>query len=175
MKSLFLLFITVLFISACQNKKIESNETADKLAIDTLSQTPVAQLAFSPLDNYFLKNTVKLPDSINFLILSSQAEFDELFGITKTSTNQIIAPDFIINRTIAIACSPTETKTTIEIEKVEMGESTINVFAKIIKEEKESSTSTPARVFAIERREGVTGMDFYLNNQMVKSLILPVN
>src|SRR6478609_3993489 len=173
MKHLLFLLIIVITLSSCSNKKLETTEVVDSVATDTTSQAAAVQLAFAPLDNYFLKNTAQLPDSINFLIIANQSEFDNLFGAAKTATNAITAPDFIINHTIAIATLPTNSKTTIEVEKVELGESTINVFAKITKGEKESATSTPARVFAVEKRDGVTGMDFYLDGKMVKSLMLP--
>jgi hypothetical protein len=172
MKYLFFLFVVVIFLSSCRNKKLETT-VVDSVATDTTSQTAAVQLAFSPIENYFLKNTVQLPDSVNFLIIANQSEFDSLFGVAKTATNEITAPDFIINHTIAITTSPTNIKTTIELEKVELGESTINVFAKIVRGEKESATSTPAKVYAIEKRDGVTGMDFYLNGKVVKSLMLP--
>jgi len=173
MKHLFFLLIVIISLSSCSNKKLETTEVVDSVATDTTSLV-ATQLAFSPLDNYFLKNTAQLPDSINFLIIANQSEFDNLFGAAKTATNEIIAPDFIINHTIAITTLPTNIKTTIEVEKVELGESTINVFAKITQGEKESATSTWAKVYAVEKRDGVTGMDFYLDGKMVKSLILPM-
>jgi hypothetical protein len=173
MKHVFFLLIIVISLSSCRNKKLDTTEVIDSVATDTTSQSAAPQLAFSPLDNYFLKNTAQLPDSINFLIIANQSEFDNLFGTAKTATNEITPPDFIINHTIAITALPTNIKTTIEVEKVELGESTINVFAKVNRGEKETATSTPARIFAVEKRDGVTGMDFYLDGKMVKSLMLP--
>jgi hypothetical protein len=169
-KHLFFLFIIIFLISSCQNKKIETVAT-DTLAVDTVAAASAPQLAFSPLENYFLKNTATLADSVNFFIFANQSEFDDMFA---AANNKINAPDFIINHHIAIALLPTQNKTTIEIEKIELGESTINVFAKIKKGEKENATFSPAQAFAIEKRDGVTGMDFYLDDRKVKSLMLPV-
>ncbi|HEY5824112.1 MAG TPA: hypothetical protein VIT44_07100 [Cyclobacteriaceae bacterium] len=173
MKHLFFLLIIVISLSSCSNKKLETTEVVDSISTDTTSLAAAVQLAFSPLDNYFLKNTAQLPDSVNFLIIANQSEFDNLFSVAKIAGNEITPPDFIINHTIAITTSPTNIKTTIEVEKVELGESTINVFAKITKGEKESAIATPAKVYAVEKRDGVTGMDFYLDGKMVKSLMLP--
>lgn len=173
MKNLFYLLIAFALLSACRNRKIETTSDTVSVAADSTTQVAPVQLAFSPIDNYFLKNTVKLPDTVNFLIINGQAEFDELFGAAKTATNTITPPDFIINHTIAIACQPTDIQTMIEVEKVELRESTIKVFAHITRGQKQSSVSTPSRVFAVEKRDGVTGMDFYLDNKMVISLMLP--
>jgi hypothetical protein len=111
-----------------------------------------------------------LPDSVNFMIFNSKDEFDRIFTGDENST----PIDFIINHTVAIACQATDLKTSIDIEKVELGENTINVFAKITRSEKQNAKSIPARVFAIEKRDGMVSLDFYLNGKRATSLMLGV-
>jgi hypothetical protein len=172
MKPFLLLLLVLTFSFSCRNKKIETANT-DSVAADTTATQPVAaQLAFSPIDTYVLKSSIKAPDSVTFLILADQSELDRLVSVDKT-TPESGNPDFIINHTIAIVCPSTNANTNIEVENVELGESTINVFSKIIEGEKGNALSTPVRLFAIEKRDGVTGMDFYLNGKKSVSLMLP--
>ena len=176
MKHLFILFFSFILLS-CQNKKIGS-ETVQSPADTTTAPTPATlttPLAFDPLENYVLKSTVKPTDSVDLFIISTQEQFNNLFEALKTASDKIIQPDFIINYTVGVVCKPTDKKTTINIEKAEFGDFAMNVFVKIEHGEKENSLSTPARVFAIEKRNGISRVDFFINGQKSKSIELDPN
>jgi hypothetical protein len=170
MKPLLFLFVTGIALTSCQNKKIENLQTVDSLITDTTQN--VTTLAFDPLDHYTLKKNVKLPDSVNFLLIGSELEFDNLFEANSKEKQGVVQPDFIINHTVAIISGATDKRTTIEIEKVEIDDNSINVFTKVTRGEKENALTTPARVFAIERRDGLISVDFYQNGKMMKSFML---
>jgi hypothetical protein len=169
MRNLLLLIIATGLMLSCNNKKTETI-AQDSIKVDTVTKVEMPQLAFSPIENYSLKKNVPLPDSVNFMLINSQQEFDRIF----TAGANASPIDFIINYTVAIACPSSDIATSIDIEKVELGENTINVFAKITRDEKGNATSIPARAFAIEKRDGYVSMDFYLNGKMATSLMLGV-
>jgi hypothetical protein len=169
MRNLFLLIAATSLIFSCNSKKTETI-TQDTLKVDTVAKVEMPQLAFSPIENYSIKKNVPLTDSVNFMLINSQREFDRIF----TEGANASPIDFIINYTVAIACPSTDITTSIDIEKVELGENTINVFAKVTRGEKGKTTSIPARAFAIEKRDGYVSMDFYLNEKMAISLMLGV-
>jgi hypothetical protein len=170
MKNVILVLVSACLMLSCNSKKTETVNAQDTVKIDTVTKAEVPKLAFNTLDGYTIKKNVPLPGNVNFMIFNSKDEFDRIF----TAEASAAPIDFLINHTVAISCSATDIKTSIDIEKVELGENTINVFAKITRGEKQNAKSIPARVFAIEKRDGMVSLDFYLNGKMASSLMLGV-
>jgi hypothetical protein len=155
---------------ACSPKKQETaNAPVDSVGVDTVLATKPAAplLAFEALSGFAAKKGFETPDSVNYLMLSNQEALDLAFTWDKSTP----APDFIINYVLAVACKPTTIATTITLEQVETGESSINVFLNITRGATGPS-NTPSAIFAIERREGYPVMQFYVNGKKDKSLVL---
>lgn len=169
MRTAAALFLGLLTIACSPKKQETTTMPADSLGVDTvLATTPAAPiLAFDALSGFTVKKGFETPDSVNYLMISSQEALDLAFTWDKNTSE----PDFIINYVLAVACKPTPLATTIILEKVETGESSINVFLNITRGEA-SAVTTPSAIFAIERREGYPVMQFYVNGKKDKSLVL---
>ncbi len=175
MKQIFFLIAAALLASACAPKKTETAEVTDSLKMDSVIQadTPApASLAFSLMPGYSAKNSVALADTVNFILLLNQQDIDKNFVLDKTAANAIANPDFIINYNIGVICLPSLQMTTISVDKVDFVESTVNVYMNINRGEKQSIASKPAQIFAIERRDGVGTIQFYVNGKIDKSFFL---
>ncbi len=173
-----LLFTGVLFVlGACSTKKTESTSTADSLSITAeLADNPAPiSLAFSPLGGFSVKNSVAMQDTVNFILLESQEDIDKNFVYEKSATQQLVQPEFIINFMVAMVCLPTDYQTTLGVEKVEVGTDAINVYVTSTRGTKGSIPNKPTLLFAVERRDGFSKMQFYVNGIKNKALMLPVN
>lgn len=176
MKQLLFVITACVLLSACVTRTKKTTTTTDSLAVDSVqdADTPApATLAFSQQAGYSVKNTVGLKDTVNFIYLSSQQELDNKFILDKTSASSLTKPDFLINYNVAVICLPSQLMTTIVMDKVELGNA-INVFLTIQRGEKQTFTSKPAQIFAIERRNGYGTMQFYVNGKESGAIILPV-
>lgn len=173
MRAHALLFILAVF-STCSTKKADtSSASVDSTAVDsTLATTPApARLAFGEIAGYAVKKGADLPDSTNYFLLGNNQELDKSFSRSgKADPSGDL--DFIINYVVAVACSPTRNVTTIKIEKVLTGESTLDVYLNITRGEVGKDILRPAQVFAIERREGYPVMQFFVNGRKDKALVL---
>ncbi len=175
MKQIFFLIIAVALLVSCSPKKTESAAVADSLRMDSVVQADKpapAALAFSLMPGYTAKNTVALSDTVNFILLTNQEDIDKNFILDKTEANAITNPDFIINYNIGVICLPSQQMTTISLDKVEIAESTVNVYVNIKRGEKQSIASKPAQIFAFEKRDGVGTIQFYVNGKIDKSFFL---
>ena len=143
------------------------------IAIDnTLATTPAAsQLAFSTGDMFSLDSKTVLEDTVNYFLFFTAEELNAKFGSAATTTDM---PDFLINYVVAVACNSTTQLTTITLEKVETGDSSIDVYLSIQRGEQQKTSTKPAKVFAIERRDGFPVMQFYVNGKEYKGIVLPV-
>ncbi len=175
MKQIFFLIAAAVLASACAPKKTETTEVTDSLKMDSVIQadTPApASLAFSLMPGYSAKNTVALADTVNFILLLNQQDIDKNFVLDKAAANAIANPDFIINYNIGVVCLPSQLATTISLDKVEVVESNVNMYVNIKRGEKLSLASKPAQIFAVERRDGVGTIQFYVNGKIDKSFFL---
>ena len=166
MKYLNSLFIAItLLIASCSSKKSESTSTtADSVAV---ADNPApSSLAFSPLPGYTVKNIPDLPDSVNYFLLGSQQELEEKFSASKDAS----PPDFLINYTLAVVYQPTEFITSLQMEHVEASDTSINVYLTLKYGEKQSQRTAPTALFAIEKRDGYSRMQFYINEKKDKAL-----
>lgn len=175
MKQIGLILVVAVALSACTTKKTETTGKADTVAVDStvLADKPApAMLAFSEMNGFFLDNKVVFTDTVNFFLLSGQEELDKKFSTDKTKASEVIQPDFLINYVVAVACMPTQDLTTIVMEKVEVGDQSINVYFTIQRGEKQKFVSKPSKIFSIERRDGFSALQFYVNGKMDKSISL---
>ena len=148
---------------------------ADSLKVDSvvLADVPApASLAYSLMPGYSARNTVALTDTVNFILLTNQEEIDKNFVLDKAATNVITSPDFIINHIVGIVCLPSQQATTMALDKVEVGVEAINVYVNIVRGEKQAIATKPAQLFAIEKRDGVGTIQFYVNGKIDKSFFL---
>ncbi len=171
MKTLLLFLALTLAFWSCSTKKAETTTTpADSLVADSaLATTPAsAMLAYSPIEGFSANKKLELPDSINYFLLSNEEELNQKFGRDKTTAT----PDFIINYVVAVACRPSKQTTTISIDKVQTGDSSLDVYLTITRGETGKTPQTPSALFAIERREGYPVMQFYVNGKKDKALVV---
>ncbi len=172
MKFLTFLLLPLLFVAGCGTKKTETLTTpVDSVTVDSVlaTQPAAALLAFGAVDGYSAKSELELPDSVNYFLSFSEGELSERFS------GGITAPDFIINYVVAVVCQPTKLATTITLEKVVTGDSSIDVYLTITRGESGKTGVKPTQLFAIERREGYPVMQFYVNGKKDKALVLVEN
>ena len=170
----FALFPAVLLIAAsCGTKKTETVTTpVDSVVVDsTLATTPApALLAFGAIDGFTANNSLDLPDSVNYFLPGNADQLATSFTAASAGS-----PDFIINYVVAVVCKPTRLVTTIALDKVVTGESSIDIYLNITRGEAGAKTLRPTQLFAIERREGYPVMQFYVNGRKDKALVLVEN
>jgi len=172
MKTLPCLLLLTMLLQFCSTKKAETTETPiDTVAVDsTLATTPAwPQLAFSAFDGFTADRKLDLPDTINYFLIANQDDLNSKFGTTTASTGN---PDFLINYVIAVASKLNTGLTTIVMDKVETGESTIDVYLSIQQGEQQAAATKASRVFAIERRDGFPVMQFFVNGKKDKAIVL---
>ncbi len=173
MKNTVCLLLLAISLTNCSTKKTETTESptaADSDVVDTVEVTTPANpsLAFSPLDGFAPVNKLALDDSVNYYIFSSTEGMKGIFASTAADAN----PDFLINYVVGLACKPTTALTTITMDKVEIGPESIDVYVTIQYGEQQKSVTRPARLFAIERRDGYSKMQFYVNGKKGNMLLL---
>ncbi len=173
MKNTVLLLLMISLIN-CSTKKTETSEsTTDSVTVDSsVLATTLApsRLAFIPGDGFSADNKLVLADTVNYFIFTNAEEMKGKFTSTVADSN----PDFLINYVIGVACKPTTYLTTIVMDKVEVGPQSIDVYLTIERGEQQKSRSTPAQVFAIEKRDGYSDMQFYVNGKKDKALMLEI-
>lgn len=177
MQKLLLASIVLIFsASACSTSKKENATANDTTAIidsAVLADKPApASLAFNLINGYAVKNTVGLTDSINFILVGNQEELDKQFTEDKTITAGMGKPDFIINYVVAAVCLPSTRVTTIGLDKVEMTDTAMNVYVTLKRAEQQAISSKATQIFAIERRDGVNNMQFWVNGKKEKSFFM---
>jgi hypothetical protein len=60
-----------------------------------------------PLEGYFIDNKIPLKEGLNYFVFRDQRKFEKFFG----KIDKPDAPDFEMERVIAIVCSPTKKQT----------------------------------------------------------------
>ncbi len=110
------------------------------------------EVTFNKLDNYFLSNTVEVPEGINVFTAQDDSTFYQLAGIAKTMSNEIRKPDFEHETVIIVAGQPTNHATQIDVEKVTVTETDIIVHITIEKGEELSYTMKPTTLFTLPKQ-----------------------
>jgi hypothetical protein len=174
----FIIFAGIcLFIHACTSKKTEGTGNADSLAMDSsiLADRPApSALSFSPIEGFSLNNKLTFTDSTNYFIFFNQEELNEKFVTDAKTGSTVMQPDFLINYVVAVAMSPTQDLVTILLDKVQINDRDIDVYLTIQHGAKQTTVTKPSRIFAIEKRNGYVGMQFYVNGKKDKAFILPM-
>jgi hypothetical protein len=173
-KLLFVVLIGTAF-TACNTKKTDTTTTTlDSLQTDSVIQADKpapSTLAFSQMAGYSAKGTAQ-KDSVNFVLLTSQEDLDKNFSAEKNSGNEISKPDFIINYIIGMTCLPSQISKTITVDKAEVDGSEISIFITLQPGEKLAVAAKASEVFAVERRDGIGSIQFYVNGKKGQSFFM---
>ncbi|MDR3195781.1 MAG: copper resistance protein NlpE [Endomicrobium sp.] len=144
MKKTFVLIVFLLvsfIISGClsiaQERKTLKTTPMKEVELKDVELEPERKqfLQFRKRSGFFLKNSVKLPNNINFFTANSVSKFKSLFGIAKTISNTVIFPDFGKNILIIIAEKPSVTLHDIAVNQVYMKKNNIYVEYEIKEQE----------------------------------------
>lgn len=92
-------------------------ETVKQIETKAADISQAQLLAVKELDGYFLKNSVKLDNEINFFALSSQNDLEKILGVSKTVDDAINAADFKNAMVAVIAMKPSQKLSDIKIKK----------------------------------------------------------
>lgn len=175
MKRILIMVMAASVLAACTSKQTDQTSPPDSLATDSsdLAAAPASSaLSFSPLAGFSVNDKVKLEDTVSYFIFANADEMGQLF--TPDKNVRVAQPDFIINYIVGIAMQPTQALTTITLDKVVINDRDIDVYVNIQKGATQSAKTKPSQVFAIEKRDGYVGMQFYVNGRKDKAFILPM-
>lgn len=169
------MILAAVLLSSCTSKKQETDSAVDSLAVDSLlmMNPGPSLLAYSPVSGFSLDNKLVFTDSVNYFMFSNQEELNKKFIIDKSS--KVVTPDFLINYVVAVACAPTTKLTTIVMDRVETSDSSIDVYLTIQRGEDQKFLTTPAQIFVVEKRNGFSAMQFFVNGKMDKAFVLGLN
>jgi hypothetical protein len=146
MRTIFILLAVSLFLAGCGGNK-------------SITASPVGLVN---LPGYFTKNTVDLPNEVNYKAITSQAQFDEIFGAAQTAGTEIKKPEFSGQVVVAVILKATNKPTEVKIKKAEIGGADLNVYYSIeTKNETQSFSTTPTAVAAVPRSQSVKRVNFY--------------
>jgi len=166
---LFTLATCVVF-AACTNRKQEE-KPVDRTSSQPRLEAEGDSLAFAESETvYHLNDSAKQTDSIDFFLFANEDELRAVASTTAASTS----PDFIINYIVGIATRTGESELFVKVTSVKIMDNAIKVFAEVEHDSVNLATTPQLRVFAIERRDGIISIDFYLENRLRKSLLLPI-
>lgn len=176
-----LLAFLLLVSAACNNTNNEDAQAAADsaaLANDTMNKPPVPEpAAFIPLPDYAVKKNIRMPDTINFFVLSNQAQFDSLFAPKETADNKmadnkIETPDFTRNIVVAVMYAPTAEKTDIRLLKSTLEEASLELRFSVDRGENQSFISPPLYLISVPRVSGEKEVKFFVNEQLMKTIPL---
>ncbi|MDR2436579.1 MAG: copper resistance protein NlpE [Endomicrobium sp.] len=170
----FVFFIISGCLSVTQKHKVLKIAPIKEVELKKVELEPEKKqfLQFKKCSRLFLKNNVKLPNSINFFTVSSVTKFKSLLGITKTILNTVKSPDFNKNILVIIGEQPSATVHDIVVNKVYMKKDNIYVEYEI--KEQESNKGYFVQnlgVFEIEKPAVI--LNTYFINIDNKTFVVP--
>lgn len=158
------------FVCSCGNTQKKTSGNADNQTVAASdAQTDVT---FAPLENYFLKNTVSLPNNVNVLTANNADAFNNLLGVAKTMTNKVVEPDFAKNSVVVVAYQSTNVATTITVDRIALDKNGVNVYVKTQKGETQSYSSTPVAILTLPKQtEGTVVNVFEGENKLASGTL----
>jgi len=170
-----LAFLLIVF-AACNNTNKDSTQAAtDSVPSydDTVNKPlPPEQAAFIPLPDYSLKKSIKMPDTINFFVLSNEAQFDSLFAPKETADTKKEVPDFTRNIVVAVMYAATPAKTDIRLLKSTLEEASLELRFSVDRGENQSFSSIPLYLISVQRVSGEKEVKFFVNDKLMKTIPL---
>lgn len=154
MRSYLLILCSTVLLAACSGNRHAS----------------ASRIGMVPLNNYFVKNTVALPDEYNYKVSVSQADFDQAFGVAATMNNAITKPDFSGQVVVAVMGKPSSLQQEIGFESASIGNEDLNVYYKVKKGSAQSYTSAALALAAVPKSNSVKKANFYQDSVLVKTI-----
>ena len=142
-------------LSSCKSpseKQDDQQETPTSPEATTsvpMTKLTPSSLNVVPLEGYFVKNTVSTEQESTLVLISTQAEFDQSFGIAKTMTNTITPIDFTQNKVVAIFTKPSDLKTNIQLDRASVHGEILTANYNIDQGEKQSFKSSALILFTV--------------------------
>lgn len=180
-QNLFAMHVKLMVISfcalaaSCAGSGSKSGSDSTGAGSDTtlnVDANPSSQLEVNPLSGYFLKNTIKVNDSLTFWLIDNQASFDSLFGVAKTMNNTIDHPDFGTHIVIAATMPPTFYGTQIQLESATSDNATNNAtlhFAATANPNKGSASTVPLWLGAVPKT-GKSTFQLYTGDHLTQTI-----
>lgn len=106
---------------------------------------------FSELNNFFVKNNVKLENSENYFVVNNQKEFLNLFGMARTMTNTIEQVDFSKYLVVAVVLNATNKETDIKINSVKEKNDNLCIKYSIKRGKEQSYSSVPFKAIKVAK------------------------
>jgi hypothetical protein len=123
-----------------------------------------------PLNNYFVKNTVKLKTGLNGKVFAAKKDFDNYFGIAKTATNAITVPDFQSFRVISIAAPASNKATTLSIDSAKRSGKTLQVYCSKVQGSTQTYSTVPVTLVMIKKDPAIRQYYFYEKGKRVQQV-----
>jgi len=114
-----------------------------------MSELTPATFNAVPLKGYFVKNTVSAEKDSQVVLINSQEEFNQSFGVAKTMENTVTPIDFTKNKVVAIFTKPTDVQTTIDLGKVIIKGEDLTLTYQLKQGEKQSFKSSALLLFSV--------------------------
>ena len=136
-------------------------------------QNKASAIGLMPLNNYFVKNTVPLPEEYNYKVIAGQAEFDALFGAAATMSNTIRQPDFSVQTVVAVMGKTSAQQQEIILDGATMTGKDMQVYYRVKKGASQSSAVTALALATVPKAISVKQVSFFQDSLLVKTV--PVN
>lgn len=164
MKNIFALVLFTAAIACHSTKKTYS------LPHKNMSSSPVD---FRILNNYAVKSSVLLPDSVNHTFIVNAAAFNKTFQMTKASPGTAVVPDFSSQSIVAIILPSTKKVVSIDINKAEMAGNDLHIYYTIT--DTTSWITYPhiiKTLAAISKNDSLKQVIFFRNDSMEKTILI---
>ncbi|PWU03378.1 MAG: hypothetical protein C5B52_03560 [Bacteroidetes bacterium] len=126
---------------------------------------------FKQVENYFLKNDVKLVSGFNCWAIMNLAQYNKLFAPAKTASNKVTPPTFATQTVVAVAMPQTMRTTTVIIDKIEMSGSILQVHCRVVYGENLSYKMQPLTIATVDRMSFIKTIAFYnSDNKLIKAM-----
>lgn len=120
--------------------------------------------------NYFLKNTVKLDNGINCIVVRNKSNFNKYFGVGVANGEHVEPIDFNGHFVVAIAMQ-TKKMTDMIIERAELENGTLKLICMVHQhQEQNSHESTPIAMAAVPKDQEIKKISFYSQDRLLKTV-----